>query len=109
MIADQGDFFFADVLDSKGDLIGRPVFIVGKHGDSNDGLDVIVCKCTTQPAKSAYDIKVQLKSPTFVRTNKVTVIGRDQLKFRIHHKVDSEMIDTIVESVVRAVHKKQIV
>jgi len=35
--AEQGEFFFARLIDGYGREIPHPVFILGKHGDSNDG------------------------------------------------------------------------
>lgn len=101
--ADQGQFFFAAFAVSGGGVVKHPVFIVGKDGDSNDLRDVIVCKCTSQPARSPYDISVSLKLPTIVRTNKLYTIGRNQLLFKISHTVDSSVITNILQFVENAI------
>ncbi|GIM45022.1 hypothetical protein DNHGIG_05710 [Collibacillus ludicampi] len=104
--ADQGDFFFAQVVDSSNRLIPHPVFVVGKHNDSNDSDDVIVCLCTTHPARSAYDKPVQLKYQTYVRTNKIFVIGRNQLEFKIKHNLSNTQIQELIDSAVKAINLK---
>ena len=81
--ADQGEFFFAKATMSNGSVVPRPVFIIGKNNDSNDSEDVIVCSCTTEPSRTKYDKKVQLKFETMVRTNKIYTIRRNQLEFKI--------------------------
>ncbi len=104
--ANQGDFFFAKFLDpSTGRPIPHPVFVVGKNSDSNDDEDVIICKCTSQPKRSDYDIPVSLKKPTFVRTNKLYTIRRSLLQFKITHSLDSSIIGTLLKSVEKAVNK----
>ena len=102
--ANQGNFFFAKFLDpSIGQSSPHPVFVVGKNGDSNDGEDVIVCKCTSQPKRSDYDIPVLLKKETVVRTNKLYTIRRDLLRFKITHNLDPLVISSILKSVEKAV------
>ena len=84
--ANQGNFFFAKFLDpSIGQSSPHPVFVVGKNGDSNDGEDVIVCKCTSQPKRSDYDIPVLLniiKPPfgghLFYRTKNCSISDSDK-------------------------------
>ncbi|ADU29353.1 type II toxin-antitoxin system PemK/MazF family toxin [Evansella cellulosilytica] len=102
--ADQGDFFFAKVRMSNGQVIPRPVFVIGKDNDSNDDEDVIVCKCTKEPARSEYDITVQLKYETSVRTNKIYTIGKSQLEFKIKHNLDIAIINNLVESSKKAIY-----
>ncbi|KSU83427.1 PemK-like, MazF-like toxin of type II toxin-antitoxin system [Fictibacillus enclensis] len=104
--ADQGDFFFGKIM-LQGNLCSRPVFVVGKHGDSNDTKDVIICIGTTQPQKSDYDIPVQLREKTYIRTNKIYTIGRHQLEFKIKHSVNPVDIHTICENVEKAIRFRQ--
>jgi len=94
--ADQGEFFFAKVRMSNGEIIARPVFVIGKNKDSNDSGDVIVCSCTSEPGRSKYDKKVQLKLETVVRTNKIYTIGKDQLEFKIQANLSIEEIEEII-------------
>lgn len=83
--ARRGDVFFAKVTLSDGSTLGRPVFIVG--GKGNDAGDVIVCSCTTQPARSDFDIPVNLQRPTLVRSNKIYTVNRSSLLFKIPQQV----------------------
>ncbi|WP_170289413.1 type II toxin-antitoxin system PemK/MazF family toxin [Metabacillus lacus] len=103
--ADQGEFFFAKAKMSNGDVIPRPVFIIGKNEDSNDTEDVIVCSCTKSPARTLYDVEVQLKKKTSVRTNKIYTIHRDQMVFKINHNLPDEVIDSIIEKATQSVQK----
>lgn len=96
--ADQGDFFFVNARLSDGNEYKRPVFVVGKHQDSNDAEDVIVCSCTKQPSRSDYDKPVKLKYDTVVRTNKFYTIRRDQMLFKIKHNLTPAEIDDILDS-----------
>jgi hypothetical protein len=105
--ADQGDFFFAKFLDpSTGQAIPHPVFVVGKNADSNDREDVIVCKCSSQPQRSSYDILVALKKPTVVRTNKIYTIRRNLLRFKIMHNLPSSVISALLGSVNSAITER---
>lgn len=104
--ADQGEFFFAKVLASDGTSFPRPVFIIGKKEDSNDSKDVIVCSCTKQPSRSSYDKLVQLREPTFVRTNKIYTINKDHLEFKINNRVDEEKLKEIIKSASEAISNK---
>ncbi len=102
--ADQGDFVFGRTILANGDTDPRPFFVVGKNGDSNDTDDLIVCSCTKSPARTVYDVPVQLKLPTCVRTNKLYTIGRDQIDFIIkNHAVPPESIIDIIKSAAKAV------
>ena len=102
--ADRGEFFFAAFFDpGTGRTIKHPVLIVGKNQDSNDEQDVIVCNCTSQPARSAYDVPVALKKPTLVRTNKIYTIRRDQLLFKIAHSVDQSIMTKILHTVAKTI------
>ncbi|WP_322925380.1 hypothetical protein [Paenibacillus campi] len=103
--ADQGEFFFASVTVSSGVVSPHPVFILGKHGDSNDR-DVIVCLCTKEShgKRSKYDILVELKHPTYVRTNKIYLVDRSHLQFKIDaNKVTPQEIETIKNMAVTAI------
>ncbi len=93
--AKQGEFFFARF---RSESIERPspVLVVG---NDNDKLDVIICKCTSQPVKSQYDKVVQLKRESVVRTNKIYTIGRHQLEFKIeNNNVKPEEINEIINT-----------
>ena len=78
--ASHGEFFFARFALPGGNVRKSPVFVISNDGDKRD---VVVLKCTGQPAKSDYDIEVQLAKETRVRTNKVYTVGRSQLLFKI--------------------------
>jgi hypothetical protein len=101
--ADQGDFFFANVMLSDGKLYQRPVFVIGKNNDSNDVDDIIVCSCTTSPARSTYDKPVKLKYDTLVRTNKLYTMGRSQILFKINHNLSQEIIRELLDSCNKAI------
>lgn len=101
--ADQGEFFFAKATMSNGQVVPRPVFVLGKNNDSNDSQDIIVCSCTTEPARTDFDVKVQLKEETIVRTNKIYTIRRDQLEFKINHSLSKPDIDKIISKAVSAI------
>ena len=94
--ARQGDFFLAEFIMSTGVMRPAPVFVIGTD---NDPLDLVVCSCTSSPARGPFDIEVQLKIPTFVRTNKIYTIGRDQLHFKIDQKATPQQISQIVQAV----------
>ncbi len=72
----------------------------------NDVEDVIVCKCSSQPKPSGYDILVSLKKPTVVRTNKTYTIRRNLLRFKIMHSLSSAEIASLLDSVDSAVTKR---
>lgn len=97
----HGDFFFAEFFLSDGLVRRSPVFVIGNDGDT---IDVIVCKCTTQPAKSDFDVKIQLKMETYVRTNKIYTIGRNQLLFKIGHEFESGEYERIIEKLKKALN-----
>lgn len=108
--ADQGEFFFATFTESSGGTTKRPIFVVGKANDSNDTDDVIVCACTTKPARSGYDLPVSgLEDPnTLVRTNKIYTVARSCLRFKIMPTTlgtttYSSEIQAILDSVSKAV------
>ncbi|KGE20791.1 hypothetical protein PWYN_01015 [Paenibacillus wynnii] len=77
--AKHGDFYFAVYTAINQPERNAPVFIVG----DDDRGDVVVCSCTKSPPRPPYDIKVQLKLPTSVRTSKLYTISREQLQFKI--------------------------
>lgn len=104
--ANQGQFFFAAYVHSDGQVRKHPVFVLGKNEDSNDTDDVLVCQCTKadHPVRSDYDIQVQLKKATLVRTNKIYTLGRDQLEFRIvTPQVSKEKITELLRRAVCAI------
>ncbi|WP_175511396.1 type II toxin-antitoxin system PemK/MazF family toxin [Alicyclobacillus macrosporangiidus] len=108
--ADQGDFFFAFLADENGKPIPHPVFVLGKHNDSNDNTDVIICKCTKQEhgSRGAYDIPVKLRYDSFVRTNKIYTISRNQLDFKIKTPyVDENQKRAIVDQAINAIFHKE--
>lgn len=93
--AQHGEFFFAKFLVDNG-LRESPVFVVSNDNDKND---VIVCKCTKQPAKSDFDVQVKLKQDTFVRTNKVYTIERSQLLFKIPQTATPTEYQDIIDKI----------
>lgn len=107
--ADQGDFFFVRLVDTRGREIPHPVFVLGKDEDSNDNDDVIVCQCTTanKPNRSDYDVDVQLRNRSYVRTNKIYTVGRKQLEFKIQAPdVDDKKKREIVDQAINAIFHK---
>ena len=76
----HGDFFFAEYYNNSGSLKRAPIFVI--NGDS-DPQDAIICTCTSQRSRSKWDKVVQLKVPTYVRTNKIYTIRKEQLLFKI--------------------------
>ncbi|GAB3241402.1 hypothetical protein GCM10027447_39430 [Glycomyces halotolerans] len=94
--ADQGEFFFARIKLSDGKIYPRPVFVIGKHLDSNDPEEVIVCFCTSTGPRTDYDRQVQLKEETFVRTNKIYNMSRDSILFKIHSSLTHEEIQDLL-------------
>lgn len=104
--AEQGEFFMANVISSAGLLMKHPVFIIGKHSDSNDNEDVIACLCTSQPKRTDYDLPAKLRDDSLVRTNKIYLIGRNQLIHKIRrHSVTPEQITTYIEHANKAIKK----
>ena len=96
MNAQQGDFFFADYLCVTGGIRHSPVFVIGCDGDKED---IIICSCTTQPPRGKFDIKVQLKEITYVRTNKIYTIQRAQSLFPIPQKAANKEFKSIMGSI----------
>ncbi len=75
--AKQGDLFWCNFTLSNGQLRRSPVMVVGNDADK---VDVIVAKCTTQPAKSQFDVNIPLAGwNACVRVNKLYTIERNQL------------------------------
>jgi hypothetical protein len=101
--ADQGEFFFAKIRLSDGKVYPRPVFVIGKHRDSNDPEDVIVCFCTRTGPRTDYDRQVQLKEETFVRTNKIYNMSRDSILFKIKSGLNHEEIQDLLMHCRRAI------
>jgi hypothetical protein len=100
--AKHGEFFFAKFqLSDASPLRKSPIFVIS---NDNDKLDVIVCKCTTKPPKSEFDVKVQLRYETYVRTNKIYTIGRDQLLFKIPHNFSDGEYENLIEKLKKALN-----
>lgn len=55
------------------------------------------------PARTSYDKKVQLKSETMVRINKIYTIRKNQLQFKIKHKLKVEEINEIIIETQKAI------
>lgn len=106
--ADQGDFFFAFVKNSAGKLIPHPVFILGKHDDSNDALDVIACLVTSQGKRTDYDIETRIRSRQgWARSNKILTIERTSLDNKMPSPdVSDSTKRSIVASSVRSISLK---
>ncbi|EPY2277941.1 type II toxin-antitoxin system PemK/MazF family toxin [Clostridium sporogenes] len=103
--AKHGEFFFANFLINNGEIRKSPVFILSNKIDNND--DVVICSCTKQPAKSQFDIPVKLKYKTYVRTNKIYTIHRDNLAFKINNaKISQAEYNEIVNKVKLALDLK---
>lgn len=94
--ADQGEFFFAKIKLSDGNEYKRPVFVVGKNNDSNDDEDLIVCSCTSTQPRSDYDREVQLRYKTFVRTNKIYTMSKNDLLFKLNPGLDHGIIQDLI-------------
>lgn len=98
--AKHGEFFFAKVLINNGQVRPSPVFVVSNDKDKED---VIICSCTTKPAKTKFDIKVQLKEETHVRTNKLYTIRRNQLLFKIPQTASPDEYKDILDKLKEAI------
>jgi hypothetical protein len=79
--AKHGEFFFAEFDLLNGEKRKSPVFVIGNEKYKDD--DLLICSCTSQPPRSIFDIRIQLKKETYVRTNKIYLIQRNQLLFKI--------------------------
>ena len=101
--AQHGDFFFAK-FGIRDYIRKSPVFILSNQCDKND--DVVICLCTSQPAKSEFDAKVQLRKETYVRTNKIHTISRSQLLFRIDHQFGPGEYEAIINKLKKALDLK---
>jgi mRNA-degrading endonuclease toxin of MazEF toxin-antitoxin module len=93
--AKHGEFFFAKFILSNGEIRKSPIFVLSNKIDKNE--DVIICKCTGQTSKSQFDVEVQLKEKTYVRTNKIYTIYREQLLFKIPQKASAEEYQKIIQ------------
>ncbi|MNI78800.1 hypothetical protein D3C76_361020 [compost metagenome] len=98
--AKHGEFFFA-----KYSAIGQsnreaPVFIVGDEDEE----DVVICSCTKTPPRNSYDVQVQLKMSTSVRTNKLYTINREQLLFKIPQVPSPEEYKDIMQQLSKFLH-----
>ncbi|MHB1126303.1 MAG: type II toxin-antitoxin system PemK/MazF family toxin [Bacillota bacterium] len=94
--AKQGEFYFAKFLTVTGNIREAPVFIVGNDGDDED---IIICSYTAQPPKTQFDIKVMLKRETYVRTNKIYTIQRNQLLNKLNVSLSTQDFANIMSSV----------
>lgn len=101
--ANHGDFYFADFLLPSGRKRKSPVFIVS---NDNDPSDIIICACTSKPARTNFDIEVQLKKITQVRTNKLYTINRSQLLFPIKTNINKNQYNNIINSIKSALKLK---
>ena len=97
--AKQGQFFFANFIINNGEIRKSPVFIAGCD---NDKEDIIICSCTSQPKKTEFDIKVTLKMETYVRTNKIYTVHRNDLLFKIPQLPTAEELADIMQSIKKA-------
>jgi mRNA-degrading endonuclease toxin of MazEF toxin-antitoxin module len=88
------NFFFAKFVLSNMEQRKSPVFVISSDIDTDD--EVLVCKCTSQPARSQFDVKVQLKEKTFVRTNKIYLVPRNQLLFKIPQSATPDEYNDII-------------
>ena len=97
--AKHGQFFFAKFLINNY-IRKSPIFILSNELEKDD--DVVICLCTTKGPKSEYDIEVKLKEITYIRTNKIHTINRNQLLFRIEYKFTDDKYKEICISVKKA-------
>lgn len=101
--AKHGDFFFAKSYIVTGDVRNSPVFIIG---NDNDKEDVIICVCTKQPPKTEFDVEVQLRYKSYIRTNKIYTIKRGQLAFKIPQEISSFSYNKVIEKISKALNIK---
>lgn len=94
--AKHGDFYFASFTLTSGLERKSPVFIVS---NDNDTKDVVVCVCTSQPARTNFDVKVELKKITQVRTNKLYTISREQLLFPIKSNMTKDQYNNVIKNI----------
>jgi hypothetical protein len=102
--AKHGDFFFADYYNNSCQSKRAPVFVIGNDGDQED---VIICTCTSQASRGGWDKLVQLKKPTYIRTNKIYTIRRNQLHFKINYDLVNRLPNKykeIIDSVKKALN-----
>lgn len=102
--ASHGDFFFAKWVASDGYERKSPCFVISDDGDP---LEIIVLKVTTKPARTAFDVPVELRKPSFVRTNKIYTVQRSQLLFPITKQLTSDEYDTIIDKLKEAIKVDQ--
>ena len=98
--ASHGDFYWTEFIESNQDIRKSPVFIIG----SRDHEDIIVCSCTRHPARTEYDILIQLKQPTCVRTNKIYIVRRAQLINKINVNLQTHEYVEVMDKFKKALH-----
>lgn len=96
-LAKHGDFFFCEFAINNGETRKSPVFVISSDIDKNE--DVVICSCTKQPAKSQFDIGVQLKYKTYIRTNKIYTVHRNELLFKISQTIGITKLREIDSSI----------
>jgi hypothetical protein len=95
--AKHGDFFFAKFMLSDGTDRKSPVFVLSSEIEVDD--DIIICKCTSQPPKSVFDVPVKLKYDTCIRTNKIYLVARKQLLFKIQDTLNTEQYQNVIDKI----------
>lgn len=98
--AKHGEFFFAHFTTANHEHREGPVFVISSDDDKED---VVVCSCTKQPARTEFDVLVNLKLPTNVRTNKIYTIQRTQLAFKIPQTATTPEYQQIMEKIKKAI------
>lgn len=100
--AKHGEFFFVEFFANNNKPRQSPVLVISEK--DNDNEDVIVCSCTKSPARSDFDILVNLKLPTHVRTNKIYTIRREQLLFKIPQTATPTEYLKIINKLKESIH-----
>jgi hypothetical protein len=98
--ASHGEFFFARWSASNGYERESPCLVISDHQDPHD--EIIILKVTTKPARTEFDVPIQLKYQSIVRTNKIYTIQRRQLLFPINKALDPSEYGTIVDKLKKA-------
>ncbi|WP_261134774.1 hypothetical protein [Bacillus sp. Marseille-Q3570] len=104
--AEHGEFFWAKWTTGDGFLRDSPCLVLSKHRDVHD--EIIILKCTSQNAKSNFDVPVTIKNRTvYVRTNKIYTIQRDQLTNPLKGNFSPAGYTTVIEKVKEAQNIEQ--